>query len=286
MTVLARNPGRETVSRSLAIRSPDGSAVSEKRIRLSPRASERAVFSLPAPPAAGGGLQTRSFSVELKNEATGAVLIALPLLVQESYPILPEGRASGAPPLAVRETRDVTELAFDPRVPVWRGPKDLSAEARVTRDGDHLVFRFDVTDDRHAQAGHPDSQLWRADSVQVAFYNPANRAHTLFDIGLVEGKGPVVWCGRNADKDRDGLWGEKSVPRTVRREGDRTRYELRVPLDFLGLDPKKIPADGLPVRFAFLVNEDDGQGRVRWLRWAGGLGDNQSISALGHAVLR
>ena len=42
----------------------------------------------------------------------------------------------------------------------------------------------------------------------------------------------------------------------------------------------------MPVRFSFLVNEDDGQGRVRWMNWAGGLGVSTKIDDLGYGILR
>lgn len=39
------------------------------------------------------------------------------------------------------------------------------------------------------------------------------------------------------------------------------------------------------VRFSFLVNEDDGQGRVRWMYWHDGIGKGRSLDLLGHGVM-
>ncbi|MDR1284091.1 MAG: hypothetical protein LBK99_25240 [Opitutaceae bacterium] len=185
--------------------------------------------------------------------------------------------------------QDITELAFDPTIPVWRGPDDLSVEAHVTHDGENVIFRFDVTDDKHMQAGHPDAEVWRSDSVQVAFYNPLATAQTLIDLALTQDNRAIVWCYRNtANRSLENrALTQAEAPRLIRREGNRTRYEVRIPFAMSGLpSAKPLPKEGIPVRFTFLVNEDDGHGRVRWIRWRGGLGDNQDITPLGHAILK
>ncbi|AHF93082.1 hypothetical protein OPIT5_25580 [Opitutaceae bacterium TAV5] len=279
--------------RLLTLRDAAGAVVATGKRVVAPGATERMTLTLPVPPAAPASsgpdtLQTRRYTLELADVATNKTLAVLPVVAHDSYPVARASATAGAnaPVLVLRMAGDVTELTFDPTIPAWRGPDDLSAEARIIRDADAVVFLVDVTDDKHVQSGHPDSEVWRADSVQIAFYNPANAAHTLFDAALVDGNRPVVWCHRNADPARRGLWAPADVPRTVRREGNHTRYEIRVPFALLGLAAADIPPEGLPVRFSFLVNEDDGQGRVRWIRWRGGLGDNEDISRLGHAILK
>ncbi|MFA6959195.1 MAG: sugar-binding protein [Opitutaceae bacterium] len=270
---VVRNLGSITAVHRLALRDARGAVVCSAERSLKP--GERAEFSMRIP----SGLSTdetgtRIYRLELVTDVDTTPL-SLSLPVHDSYAIRGEKPAT----IRLATAQDVHELTFDPSIRAWKGPQDLSVEARIGRDDKSVIFHFDVTDDRHVQT-HPDAELWRGDSVQVAFYNPANGAHTLFDLGL-RGNEAVAWCHKNTDLSWQGRW---SLPLEIRREATRTVYEIAVPFEYLGL-PKE-PAPGTPVRFAFLVNEDDGQGRVRWMNWRGGLGDNQDIQRLGHGILK
>jgi hypothetical protein len=282
-----RNTGVTAVDRTLVLRDGEGE-VATRQLRLAANAVERVTLSVPVVAESGGSpgqLSSHAYTLVLAD-SSGATLVSLPVVCRDSYPIVSADKSSVVATIDLGDAQNVTELTFDPTIPAWRGPADLAAKARVTRDGDAVVFRFDVTDDKHLNNGHPDSELWRADSVQVAFYIPTTAAHTLFDAALVDNQREVVWCYRNADPKRQGLWTPSEVGRSIRREGNLTRYEIRVPFVLLGISAADIPAAGLPVRFSYLINEDDGQGRVRWLRWTGGLGDSQDITPLGHAILK
>lgn len=237
-------------------------------------AGAQADFAVRIKAGASAGDGTRRYRIELST-AGGEALAALPVLVHDSYAI---GKGVSKS-LRLSTAQDVHELTFDPTIPAWKNPRDLSVDARIGRDDAAVIFRFDVTDDKHVQT-HPDAQLWRGDSVQVAFYNPENGAHTLFDLGL-RGEEAVAWCHKNADASRQGRW---TLPLSIRREGSLTAYEIAVPFSWLGLPEN--PVSGASVRFAFLVNEDDGQGRVRWMNWRGGLGKNQDARQLGHGILK
>ncbi|MFA6960906.1 MAG: sugar-binding protein [Opitutaceae bacterium] len=282
-----RNPGATAADRTLVLRNAAGDVVTRK-LRLAANAVERVTLTVPVVTESGSGsgqLSSHAYTLVLVD-ASDTVLVSLPVVFRDSYPIVPEGKSTVAATIDLGDVQSVTELTFDPTIPAWRGPADLSARARVTRDGEMIVFRIDVTDDKHLNNGHADSELWRADSVQIAFYNPATTAHTLFDAALVDGKREVVWCYRNADPKKQGLWAPSDVRRSIRREGNLTRYEIRVPFALLGISAADISSAGLPVRFSYLINEDDGQGRVRWMRSSGGLGDSQDITPLGHAILQ
>lgn len=268
--VTVRNLGGAAAGQNLALRSPSGAELWTETKTLSAGESAELAVEIPATP--GAGMVTTRLTLEL---TTDEGRIVAPVLAHGSYPIV----TGDGERLRLAAAQEVTELTFDPSIRAWQSPQDLSVDAQLTRDGAALVFRFEVSDDKHVQA-NPDDRLWRGDSVQVAFYDPANGAHSLFDLGLRDGE-PVAWCHRNADPALKGLW---SIPLTIVREDARTRYEAKVPLSHLGI-PADAPA-GLPVRFSFLVNEDDGQGRVRWMSWRGGLGKNEDVQQLGHGILR
>ena len=269
--VVVRNVGSTGAGHRLAVRDEAGEVVWSVERGLAGGASE--VFEVSLPAGAERGLVAERFVLELTREGEVAGL-TLPLVAQGSHVI-----STSSAPLRLHTVGAVRELVFDPSIPAWKGPDDLAVEALIEREPGVVAWRFTVIDDRHVQT-HPDGRLWQGDSVQVAFFNPANGAHTLFDLGL-RGDEAVAWCHMNADPALRGRW---DIPLTIRRAGGRTIYEAKVPHAHLGIPDE--PADGAPVRFSFLVNDDDGHGRVRWMRWGGGLGDSQDVQALGHGVLK
>lgn len=268
--VVARNVGDKAGTHRLRLIDAAGAVTWEGGGHIAGGEERRFPVSIPANPEAG--MTSAEYRLELGRD--DAETLTLSLWVHGSHAITRD-------PATIRldTAQDVHELTFDPSIPAWKNPTDLSVNARIGRGSGELIFRFEVSDDRHVQES-PDGQLWRGDSVQVAFFNPENSAHTLFDLGLRNGEA-VAWCHKNADPALQGRW---TIPLNIRREGGRTLYEARVPNAHLGLPDR--PADGHPVRFSFLVNEDDGQGRVRWMHWRGGLGNNQDVQQLGHGVLR
>ncbi|MDR1282969.1 MAG: hypothetical protein LBK99_19425 [Opitutaceae bacterium] len=297
LTATLQNPDAKSVRRQLTLLDPAGAPLWRSAdIPLAARETRRIEIRLPASPAASAAAtiianQTGArHTLALSDSVSGQRLLSLQTVFYPAYLIT---RTSAPPVINLRTAQDVTELTYDPAILAWRGPADLSVAASLSRDADAILFRLDVTDDRHvpAPAIRPDAELWRGDSVQVAFHNPANAAHTLFDVALRADGSPVVWCHKNPDTSRQGAWPPGLVARNIRRDGVRTLYEIRIPLHLLGLPPLATSGadaadEGLPVRFAFLVNEDDGQGRVRWMQWRGGLGQNQDISRLGHAIIK
>jgi hypothetical protein len=63
------------------------------------------------------------------------------------------------------------------------------------------------------------------------------------------------------------------IDATIARKGDRTFYEVRVPVALVDL-PKL--EQGMAIGFALLVNDSDGKGREGFLEWACGIGRTKS----------
>lgn len=293
-TVTVRNPDTVPVSRTLALHvgGPGDNPAWTGQTQIPPAAAHDFIVTIPPVGAPPPTIGKERHVLHLSDAASQAALVSIPLDIRASHPISKiggMGEITGLPSVRLAAPPDVTELTHDPEIPAWRGEQDLSAEGRFAHDADALLLRFDVTDDRHVQT-HPDDKLWLGDSVQVAVFNPANSAHTLFDLALRgDGKADsevVVWCHRAANPGHTGRWnGDRGVTAAIHREDGRTIYRVRVPFALLGVHPPANAAS-LPLRFAFLVNEDDGQGRVRWVQWHGGLGRNQDASRLGYGIVK
>ncbi|MBL8993620.1 MAG: hypothetical protein JNM63_09785, partial [Spirochaetia bacterium] len=168
---------------------------------------------------------------------------------------------------------DVRELAFDALIPKWSGPNDLSVKASVGHDGKNVCFTFDVSDDKHLQS-FDNGDIWKGDSVQVGFYS-ADGKESEFALALGP-NGPVTWCHLSSDKKNIGKW---EVPAQVKREGGHTLYEVVVPFEKIGVSLAK---DKSLFRFAFLVNDDDGRGRVRFAQWFNGIGGMKNPDLYGY----
>ena len=61
-----------------------------------------------------------------------------------------------------------------------------------------------------------------------------------------------------------------------------THYEVSLPLAKLGIPDKT----GTLFRFSFLVNENDGKGRIRWIEWMGGIGHAKNPDEFGWGILK
>jgi hypothetical protein len=227
--------------------------------------------------------------------------LALPVRIVGAYPVrrLPaaggnpfsSGQAeaiAALPAITLDRQSDVVEFAFDPGITPWRGPQDLSATARIAHDGRGLYFHFNVTDNKHVQASTP-SRLDRGDSVQIAIAGTGEHAGhvTTLSLGLTDKGEQAIWCTRSTGLASAG---RQDTPLRITRTGNLTRYEAWVPFDILGITCPPDATGALPLRFSFIVNEDDGQRpdrwqrRVRYLRWKNGLANE--ASRLGHATLQ
>ena len=167
------------------------------------------------------------------------------------------------------------EIVSQPRA----GDADLSARACAAWSDTALWLSVEVVDERHSN-DRPDDALWQGDSVQLAIdvngdaapgegYGADDRELALARVG----ERSVVFAHQGA------LGGAAGV---VVRDGQRTRYELRVPLVAL--------AAGRALGVSFLVNDADGggqgdDGRDGWLEWTPGIGREKRPAQFGTVTL-
>lgn len=207
--------------------------------------------------------------------------LTIPVTLRRAYPmrrVASPAALASAPAIRVDRLEDVTELAYDPFRPRWAGPEDLSFEARFAHDGASILLQIDVTDSAHVQNQGAD-QLWKQDCVQIAFQTEQGLLNEL-SLGLSK-DGPAVWCSQTTKPENKGRW---DVPVTVERKDKITAYRARLPLDRLGL---AAPAAGatVPFRFAVVVNNDNGQGRIRVMEWFGGIAQRKNPEEFGFGLL-
>jgi len=142
----------------------------------------------------------------------------------------------------------------------WDSAADLGIKVWWGHDGKALCLAFEVSDDRHFNTQTGD-MIWNGDALQVGGVN-AKGVQFNFMVALTD-KG--VAFHKVFDKDQPLA---KVVERAVVRDNatGTTRYELRLPLTALGIEP------GAEFGYNFMVfDDDDGKGQRCWFQLGPGM---------------
>jgi len=260
----------------------DGSGDAPGTLTLPAGGTGTLVLNTRMPPEASG---QKSIRIALRSEGGRIPPLTLPAVLLQAYSVRREtgtlpsdaGRpiADNLPQIRLGTAQEVNEITHDPTIRAWHGPEDLSVRAAAVHDGQGILFLFDVTDQKHQPENTP-ARMWMGDSVQLAIEGAGGK--TLELCAALTASGPRAWSTPS-----DGKATGWPHPLEVARHGTRTSYRLYVPCEEIGL---KDGAPGTLFRFAFLVNENDGQGRVRWMHWFEGIGKSKDPAQYGFGVLR
>ena len=175
---------------------------------------------------------------------------------------------------------NIINLEKEGKINVERKSKsDLSAIAYTLWDNKNFYFGLIVNDDIHCNK-RKDSSIWAGDSIQFAFDVTPDNINDIFNdyefgIALTE-NGPVVWRWYPSSKKIE------NVELKIRREGNKTIYELKMP--FSEIDFK--PGRGKKLGFTFTVNENDGKGFKGWMEWTPGICGYKDSILFGKLILK
>jgi len=169
----------------------------------------------------------------------------------------------------------------------WKGPDDLSAVGYVMWDDANLYFACKVTDDKYANPFTDGIfSTWKCDSIQMAFDTLSNDTPTDAyyndddqEINLaLTARGPAYWRRTFGKRFVDRV----SAPPDGQAPGAKLAvkgwekgliYEFVIPLK--ELYPLQV-TPGATVRFNFIVNDDDGGGRAKWIGITPGIGERKA----------
>ncbi len=281
LPITLRNTFDRDAKFNVTIQTAMGEALAQTSLQVARGATGETTidYTMPRDTAYGSvglALRVQSEPAELVDQTLPLTLVVAERAVRaKSFTIdgQPE-KIDGAVPIVLNTDAAVQDLVSDPHTPNWAGPEDLSATATLAHDGKGIYLCFEVRDQSH-HPGPAGAGMWAGDSVQAAFY--AGDAHT--EIGLTEADGGSGWVWISPQPDRANR--KLDAPVAAKRNNGRTVYETYLTFESLGIAYES----GLPVRFTFLVNEDDGRGRVRLLRWFDGIAADKSADRFGHVVL-
>ncbi len=264
----------------LTIEDIEGAVVTRADMLVPAGGTGEAAVAFALPPGVSAG--SVGYVVKLADPEGGAeITVPLTLAVGEPVvrtdtPLVTNGRIvrpDRTHAIVLDGIEAIHDLVDDPQTPRWAGPEDLSVTAHLAHDGRGLYLRFEVRDQTHIP-GEPGEKLWARDSVQVGIAVDGRQT----EIGLTEAAGGSGWCWISAEAAH---LGALATPIAVRREGNRTVYACYLPFAFLGFEYRP----GMLVRMTFAVNEDDGRGRVRMLKWFDGIHPGKDLARFGYLVL-
>ena len=173
-----------------------------------------------------------------------------------------------------------------PKPAAWSGPADLSATWRGAWDDKYLYLAIDVTDD-HFTATHTDGNIWNQDGLQFLFDPTRTSDEKIgkYDYTLSAGpKGPQAWCLLTAHPDvAEGEAADIKMAVADFPAGGKggKRYEVAIP--WTRLAPFK-PSIGANLGMGFILNEDDGKGRVGFSGWFSGP-HTKNLDDIGDVIL-
>jgi hypothetical protein len=169
----------------------------------------------------------------------------------------------------------------------WQGteqlsnPGDLSVRSAVRWDADGLYFAFEVTDDVHLNNRTPDL-LWASDSVQLSLDTGCNGGLGYDDIDDHEINFALANGQTSSYRFHGPAGATDDFQAAVVRNGSQTDYEIHIA-------PSALPGVNLSVNqricYSFLVNEDDGSGRIGWIEWTRGIGSGKAPAYFGEFLI-
>ncbi|NOU74493.1 hypothetical protein GC098_24365 [Paenibacillus sp. LMG 31458] len=231
-------------------------------------------FSIPLSPIALGGDQPASIRVEFAEQK--------PYVYEGNFSFNPVNRGT----IAVNDRIEPEIEALAPTIdlsqgkPVLlsghRGKIEVSGQAWLHYDQDHLYLTAKIKDDVHAAAAFG-ANIWKNDSIQFAL-SPGIPGESLgwYEYGVSDTPdGPQIyrWTTMGGLPAGPVHNGEAAVTRD--EEQKLTIYKLALP--WSELTPIQ-PQSGDVMSFSLLVNENDGNGRKGWVEWGSGIGNEKRPS--------
>jgi hypothetical protein len=174
-------------------------------------------------------------------------------------------------------------------------PQDVSATLKTAASNMGLHLLITVRDDAQLQNQPPD-EMWKQDSLQIAFDVDANspwlpnsghflNGHRIYEYGAaLYAAGSKVYRWRSYDPQLPADKLEPDVTAKITREGNFTTYDLTFPWRTLGLaSMPKIPSQ---LGFSLAVNDADPNATRHGLRLFGGIVESKDPLQYGRLWLR
>ncbi|NOV01909.1 alpha/beta hydrolase fold domain-containing protein [Paenibacillus planticolens] len=168
----------------------------------------------------------------------------------------------------------------------WKGKEDASAVGYLSWDANYLYVAVDVTDDVHSQPADS-SMIWNGDSIQlgIGFANADGSVPLEYhEMGVALNDNGNLTNWRWIAPKSFSTDGSVNIHEAVKRQGQKTIYELAIPWSELTPDTALI-TQGTKLKFSMVVNDNDGSGRKGWLEYNSGIATAKDINEFGDLYL-
>lgn len=168
----------------------------------------------------------------------------------------------------------------------WKGYRDLSAVFSAMYDEDYFYFCATVTDEDFCQNMWA-AEVWKGDSIQFGLYNDTDGVYAKkaagskydgLNFGFIDGK-PVAYRSQRTTKvyPQETLEQSDDFEFQCRQESIDTIYEIKVRWSYLfGYD--LFPQSGDMFAFAFVGNDNDGEGRRGAILYGDGIVGTKDVN--------
>ncbi len=167
----------------------------------------------------------------------------------------------------------------------WSGPEDLSLKAKFGWDEDNFYMLAVVKDDVHYNNEAVGNQ-WVGDGIQYGFEDINDKggnltsAFTESGIALINGKPETYRWSTLYGELKAGEYDNYEAVINRNEETKETIYEMAIPWDEIFYPGYDITANS-QLGFSMMVNENDGTGRLGWIRYNYGMGNFKDAKQFG-----
>ena len=154
---------------------------------------------------------------------------------------------------------------------IYLGASDLSGKATATYDEENIYFFIEVTDNQFVQK-NTGSNIWDGDSIQIGLADQdtaSSGSYNELTVALTPDGSQMYRHLSNNSELPTGLVEDKEL--VIVHEGNKIYYEIKIPWAQCLRDPSKVGPGYIP-KFAFLINDDDGLGRNKYMEYSQVLG--------------
>lgn len=161
----------------------------------------------------------------------------------------------------------------------WEGPEDASFKAWTAWDDNYFYLAVEVEDNVFSN-NESSSNLWAGDSIQFGIVNgePDHLASTSYcEYGMALLKdGPALYRFLSIS-DYLQIGDVENVELTIRNEGTKTYYEMKLPWSET-IDKDFKPSEGSSLSFSIIMNDNDGDYRKGYIAYTDGIGTTKSAA--------
>ena len=254
--LLLRNRFGGTWKGALTLEVPEHLEITPKTISfdLAPSAEREVPFTVKfKKKLTGTPNRSCELTVHLQSDRLKEAEISFPVrsavLIQERY--------SESPLFVLNQSSQVQRLfpsEGDNEKYFWKSPEDLSAEIDLKTDRKDLCLRIVVRDDVH-KSPYRAGELWKGDSIQLAFSIPRQKGEWKFGFSLADDGAVQKYCWDVPAGFSAGNVIRSMKVSVTREETKRTTvYEVKIPFRVIGLSNA---AGRKGFGFSMVVNDCD-----------------------------